>query len=43
VNPKINTVKELEEKRKNVHLGSCRLMQRDLKAKIEKSAFDIRV
>lgn len=43
MNPKINTVKELEEKRKNVHMGSCKLMQSKLKAEIEKKASDIRV
>jgi hypothetical protein len=36
-------VKELEDKRKNVHLGSCKLMQSKLKPEIEKSASDIRV
>jgi hypothetical protein len=30
INPKIETVEELEQRRKRLHLGMCKLLQEDL-------------
>ena len=38
MNPKMDTVEVLLARRKNVHLGSCKLMRSDLKTSIDNTA-----
>ena len=40
VNPKAETVEELQERRKNLHLGMCKLLREDLALKAEQQLAD---